>query len=131
VIVTEVYAPHEPSWPERARTAVPALAIVSDTTLAAHRMARLRGIGARFHGMGFTIRGSAWRGAWTDDDHGHEAPGMGILWVTILGCPQCLEHEWPGWRITRDGDWEAADGQRVITCATRSALVCRLATAAR
>jgi hypothetical protein len=111
---------------------VPEICAVSEETLAAHRLAQLRALSDRFQGMGFTWEDGTWRGEWLDDSgHGHEAAGMGALWLRVADCAACLEHDWPGWHITggRGEGYGASDGKRSITCASRSQLVCRLVLA--
>lgn len=108
---------------------VPEICAVSEETLAAIHMAQLRGLADRFRGAGFTLEDGTWRGQWADG-HAHNALGMGRLWLDIADCPACLMHEWPGWDITgsRSEGYTARCGQEAIACATRSQLVCRLAT---
>ena len=103
---------------------------VSQATLASHRIALLRSLSDRFRGMGFTADGSSWRGDW-GDGHGHVAESMGILWLDVADCPQCIEHEYPGWQVAylAGEGYTATDGERVIYGRSRTALICRLALA--
>lgn len=101
---------------------------VSEKTLADHRAAKLRGLSVRFPGMAFTYDGG-WHG--DRDSHGHTEDGMGALWVAICDCPECLMAEFPGWTISgnRHDGYDAAEGESEPRhFASRSALVCRLAT---
>ena len=101
---------------------------VSEHTLGAIRAAQHRAISTRFPGLTVTVTGRTWRGEL--DGCTHEAAGMGLLWLEIADCPACLMREWPGWEITgaRGEGYTARCGGQEICCATRSQLVCRLAT---
>lgn len=107
-----------------------ALAAVTRETTAT--ITRLRCLSGRVNGMGFTVEGSSWRGAWPDG-HDHVAGSMGILWLEVADCPRCMEHEFPGWHVVHPpgGTWTGTDGTHVVFGRSRTQFVCRAAVASQ
>jgi hypothetical protein len=109
-------------------TAPPVLTVISPDTRAVIDRTRL--LSDRIVGMGFTVEGSSWRGAWPDG-HDHVADSMAILWVEVSDCPRCMEHEFPGWHVVHPpgGAWSGSDGTRIMFGRSRTQFMVRLSVA--